>query len=392
LLIPEYDIVFLLDEAAQAGVAKQWPCQALSEYMPQVEPEYVWQIVGETAAGIDWKAAEQAFHYKDGWYTDTAGWLMGFTLRRAFEMTQRIMALEHLKESRELSGILLHEDITGGANFIAQWARANEVPCVHVAHGGYGRREAYPGQDWDPHLKLRADVVCVWNEAQQASYLRQGAAPASVRLTGAGIMDHWFDIVPDKRWAKEMFGLDPDRPVLTWLGDFATFSIDSVAKQIDAGFATICEAMKLLSDWQFIVRPHPGQHPWMQEWHAKMLKEHDMHGTIVMGDYMELIAQASDVFYTATGSTACVEASIVGTPTVVTADSLKDDPFYIWAEAGNPQALTDAIKVCRGREKTGEWRDAKNKALYELCWLADGKATERVMAVINEYFKHVKAA
>lgn len=389
LLVKDFDLVFLRDDAAQsAKAATGWPVEGLQTYAAPLSAMQLWQAVGEIVRAIDWDKAHAAFPPQ----AQADKWLLGFIMQQLGNIVPHLLALDNLRQKRQVAGVLLHEDVTNGANYVAQWAAIEGIPCVHVAHGSYGSMKADKGEDRNIHLYLTADTICVWNEAQQAAYLRQGALPSQVRLTGSGMMDKWFRMQPDRAFACDGYGLDRERPVVTFIGDFALSLGEGAqvgADRITEGFHTFCEAVKLLPDWQVIARPHPGTHAWDANWHANIMRKHGVHGVVVAGESMELIAQASDVFVTPTGSMANVEASVIGVPSCGARgldNSRDDNPFWTLYEAGDAQSLADAIKAARGKQHETDWQEARNREVYAMAWLPDGKATERVMAVLKERF------
>jgi len=382
-----WDLVFMIEETAKMGRQIGWPATFLGEYMPKLTHEAMWQVVASDFVSIDWEKAEAAFRF-EGWDAHAEDWLKGWTIKQLGDLAPRLACLDNLAQTRQVAGVLLHEDITNGANYVAQWARNHKIPCVHVAHGGYGMnwRPDVPVSWWDVHLSMNSDVVCCWNEGQAQSFLANGARPDQVVVTGPGIFDHWVKLARDTKFAREILGLEQNRPVVAWLGDFCIKNEPrGTDDRITSGFKTFLEAAKLLADWQVIVNPHPGMHVWNVQWHVDRMNEAGVHG-IVVENNIELIAQAADVFYTATGSTVCIEASVLGTTTALPSDIAKGDPFYIGCDWRDPASIADAIRRAYGRATDLDWREARSKALVQLVGVPDGKATDRVMAVLRQRF------
>jgi hypothetical protein len=132
-------------------------------------------------------------------------------------------------------------------------ARAASVPTALIVHS------------WD-NLTTKGlvhgdpDRVLVWNPAQRREAIELHDVPSSrVHITGSAAWDHWFGMRPTPR--REFcrgLGLDPDRPVLTYL-----CSSTPVAPEEGAVVEQWVEAVRRAPDPRvrgagILIRCHPG--------------------------------------------------------------------------------------------------------------------------------------
>ncbi len=389
----EYDLVFLEETTTKWAKDQGWPVQYLAEYGVHESVDLLWQIIGKLLLQIDWQKAEQAFRWGNK-HAQADRWLIGYVIRCYADIIPKVLALDNLLEQREVAGLILHEDVSNLFQYIAQWAKARGVPSVHVAHGPYGSVEPQSYEPYDVHSYLSCDHLCVFNEGQRQLYLRNGAMPEQVHLTGAPEMDKWH-FTPDREHAKEMFGLDKNRPVVMYIGDWANqlHGGDSL-DVVDRGFAEFLEGVKLLPDWQVLVKVHPGTHKWDTKWHADMMKERGVHGVVTL-PHLELSVQAADVMYTPRESTVCWEGAIIDRPSVrpiLEEIGAVDSDFYMYCIGESPESVAEAIRKARGIELTDAWQAAKRRVVYDKLYLTDGRATERVVNKIREVFASADTA
>lgn len=396
-LSQEFDLVVTTKDQAK-NVTAQFGVQNvrnLTDWYPQVAPDNILQKCLLPVAYIDWDSAYERFRWP-GWTCIPEEWLMGFTARMLSEIVPLIGALDRLLAEKKVAGVVVHEDLTPHMAYVVEWARSRGIPSVHVAHGSYGSA-AYKGQglpdEYNVHSFLWADTMCVWNEMQRDFMIANGAPPERVILTGCGNEDRWFNIPKDGRAAKMKFGFDEHDKVCLMLGTFAQhMSADTTTDWIDEHVRLFLQAAKDMPGWRFILNAHPGRHKWTAAWHAEQMRAAGVHG-IATEDHIEMCVQACDVIFDVAGSQAGVEAGILNRASVQFVHSGewgKPKPeFYTYAEK-TPESIREAILRAVDRPKTQEWQEARNKAVYDMMWIPDGKATERVLAVIREKFAEPK--
>lgn len=196
---------------------------------------------------------------------------------------------------------------------------------VRVAQG-LGLPSVIAVASWDnlsskQPIRVRPDVVTVWNETQRAEAQRfHGLPKGSIAVTGAHVYDSWFERTASPR---ETFcasvGLDPDRPFLLYLGGALFPSPITEARfALDWVRALRGSEDPLMRDVQILLRPHPTR---ADEWAAVDFSgEHDV---IAPGSdgRMPVAADAKQYFYDSLfhsaavaglNTSAMIEAGIIG--------------------------------------------------------------------------------
>jgi hypothetical protein len=388
-LAQDFDQVLLADPTANALKQASIPgIIALSSLMPPVQPEALFQVIAEEMLEIDWAKAEAMFK-GEGFNAKADLWLKGYVMRQLAELMPRIMALDNLISRRKVVGVLVHEDITNETNYLIQWAKLHNIPSVHVTHGGYGYDKLAPT---NVHAYLAADWCCTWNDIQKSWLVMHGADPEHIFVTGPGHNDKWSKIVPDKEAARKTLGLEQDKPLVVYLGTFTSLLMagdmggeDAVGK----AFELFLQATKHLDGWQILANAHPGRHQWTSQWHASKMRELGVKGSAIE-NHIELCIQAADVLCSGFESQAMTEAGILNTPSVVYSNpaySFIPHGEFIQEAAATPEGIAEVVRATKGIELAEKWKMARNKAVYDVMYLADGKATDRVMAVLKDKFR-----
>lgn len=396
-LSKDYDLVMTLNHQAEQMRA-QWGVNSvglITFATPAGQQEqlqnYLWPL-----AVIDWDGANSLWHWP-GWEAQPEKWLLGHLADQLIKILPQIQAADNLKKQRDVAGVLLHEDVTCETNWLAQWAQTRDVPSVHVAHGSYVGEQDLSRRHheaWDVHSHLHCDVICTWNERQRDLYLRNGAKPEQVIVTGSPMEDKWMRVPKGpmaKAVAKAKLGFNEHDKVVLCISSFALqlhandMLHDYIAEHLDL----FLEAMKLLPEWKILISAHPGRHMWTAEWHAEQLKRHGLHGNCLVNT-MDLCGQAADVAFDVAGSLAAMEISLLDVATVrlnLPHDEVLDTTGCCAMVDMNPQAIAAGLKAAWRKPQDPAWQEARNKFVYDSIWIPDGKATERVLGVIRERFK-----
>ncbi len=112
------------------------------------------------------------------------------------------------------------------------------------------------------HMRVRPDMVTVWNEHQKAEAVSyHGVDAGRVAVTGAQLFDRWFDRQPSQSREEfcRMVGLPADRPIVLYTGSSVFIARSEVeapfVRRWIAGLRNSGDAM--LRDAAILIRPHP---------------------------------------------------------------------------------------------------------------------------------------
>jgi hypothetical protein len=214
--------------------------------------------------------------------------------------------------------------------------RSPQVDVIKSAHA-LGIPAALCVASWD-HLttkgliRVRPDLISVWNEEQRAEALKYHDIPASsIVVTGAQPFDRWFERRPTAREAFcRKIGLPANKPFVLFVGSTASISAPDAELTFVRRWIAALRAHPPLADLSILVRPHPfNSRHWSEadvadlpdvavypHW-ANPVNEADRQ------DYFDSLYHSETVV--GINTTAMIEAAIVGrTVHSVLADEFKD--------------------------------------------------------------------
>lgn len=237
-----------------------------------------------------------------------------------------------------------------------------------------------------------ADRMTVCSERQQEFWLRAGADPATLAVTGQPRFDYYLQ---PSAWPAPA----QDGPTVLFL----SYSVDAYHPE-EGGSANPWESLHRQTEaglhdlarrgWRVLIKPHPQQSPeHVRAWRERAGELWDQSVLFVDPgtDVRELIVTADVVV--GFQSTALLEAMVAGRPTVYTgwderAIEMGGDliPFQDWdgeiAVLRTPDALAPAVASLRGR-RFDDGIQARRRAIAErYLGPLDGGACDRVLAIL----------
>ncbi|OYY95894.1 MAG: hypothetical protein B7Y41_01015 [Hydrogenophilales bacterium 28-61-23] len=141
--------------------------------------------------------------------------------------------------------LLINEDLMPGGRMAAEWAKAHQVPSLHLAHG------IALATPYTVHAALTADVLAVFGERGGEGYRDIGISPDRLRVTGNPAWDVYAGLKAEKPRVREAlnekFGLDPSAPLLvfgtTWAAFYTAASYAAIYDETLATFLLACRAL-----------------------------------------------------------------------------------------------------------------------------------------------------
>ena len=182
-------------------------------------------------------------------------------------------------------------------------------------------------------VQPKPDRALVWNEIQRREAVEMhGLAGDTIRVTGAQLFDHWFEMTPRRSrqdFCREVGGLDPDRRIILYLCSSSFVCPDEVSfvKRWIAGLRAAPEADVRKAG--IVIRPHPAH---SAQWRSADLNAWDDVVVWPQGsgvpidadrkhDYFDSLYHADAVV--GINTSGFIEAGIVGRRTL----SLRTDEF-----------------------------------------------------------------
>ena len=290
-----------------------------------------------------------------------------------------LAALDKLGEARTVVAAVVHEDVTLEMRALVGWCRTRNIPTVHVPHAPCHLR---PDAGRDIHTETRADWIAASGQYMAEFYARYGFPAERIRITGAPQWDNLYrGSVPERAEAKQIMGVKGEPRVMgyatTW---WQTTSLrGGFENELNVGFETVLAAARALEAF-LIVKVHPNEGQ-SEDAYKAVLEQYGVRGLITR-HHLTYAVRAMDVLVAQGPSNLCIEAAILGTPSVYiqTAGFDYATPLPLRVQTGNPGALMAAIQA--GGEATPDDWEAM-LTTYNAAH-PDGGAAERAAEFVAE--------
>ena len=230
--------------------------------------------IARDVATYSWylRMPDQSPYYRERWervFPRATRWLIANRLSRSILSRQRISrALAGRSKAAKPFAPIVRELGTKRPDVIVaspmNMTQGREVDYVRAATS-LGIRTVVPVLSWD-NLTTKGsfhadpDVVLVWNVTQRNEAIRfHGIPEEKLVMTGSPVFDPWFQ-ARAPRTREELAraaGLDPFRPIITYLGSSHNIAPDE-RPLIEGLWHALRGSNGALTDAQLVVRPHPG--------------------------------------------------------------------------------------------------------------------------------------
>jgi predicted glycosyltransferase len=270
--------------------------------------------------------------------------------------------------------------------------RLSKIPTMALQHGTIG--QIHKGYlSWKSSISTAGDVRSPFCPIPDKTALfgpyyfdlltKAGAYPLeSVVVTGEPRYDALIKASQtyDRDAFYRKFGLDPNKKLILVLTEAVPIQDGKLFLKC------VLKALKDLSGIEIVVKPHPAE---VGEWYNDVLKEENVKATI-----LSKRADTNEVLYVcnllvASFSTVVIEATILGKLSVTAYLAKASDPTPYFKEVSlrvyKEEDISPAIRKALYDDKTREaLKRAGAKFVFEHAYKMDGKATERVTAIIEE--------
>ena len=286
--------------------------------------------------------------------------------------------LEALKNERQISGCVVHEDVTPDARTIVLWCKAKGIPTIHVPHANC----LYTGEGYDIHTESISDYIAAAGEYMREWYVKRGYNPDRIRVCGQPQLDSWYGmggLKPSRKESRDILGIDEKDYLLVYAtswgqltsarGDFDVEYENSLREVI----ATTKELGAILC-----IKMHPGEAQGQEQIYLNVLKESGVTG-FVTRQFNEYVLRAADALVSHGPSNICIQAAILGVPTVFI--PTEDFEFTIPGPVMSMMSLTHAVRISQmlDRDKNWEIFSRQMNSVHPL-----GNAAERVTEFVRE--------
>jgi len=271
--------------------------------------------------------------------------------------------------------------------------KLNKVPTLAIQHGSIGPvHKGYmyskgsisaSGSIETPYCPI-PDKTAVYGKYDYDLLTKMSSYPiSSVVIAGQprydilAAADSFFD---REKFCKRL-NLNPSRKIVL----IATENIP--ISEGKAFLKRVLRALKNFPELQIVVKPHPLE---KGEWYRKVVEEENASGVVVLSKYSDTFEALYACDLLVTGfSTVITEAIILGKAVVSMHLSRSEDPTPYYKEVTlrvyREEDLVPSIRKALYDEETKEkLKEAGRKFVYKHAYKQDGKATERVVNLIEE--------
>jgi hypothetical protein len=276
--------------------------------------------------------------------------------------------------------VLVHNDVEPLTRMAALWAKSHAVPCLHVPHAiyidGFDRGEV----GCDIHDIVTASHICVAGPYQKDWYDARGG---NTIPTGLPQFDKWARIASDRVRSRELLGLDPYKPVVTFASSWRQdTNLAGCHDGLEEAYLNFLSAARSLPDVQYIIKLHPRGNN--AEWHLKLAQATHV-DCLVTALHLEHVLAASNGVIAYGPSNLLIEAAYFPLQ-LMSLGGFQDDP-EINTITSETDELRDAIQYAALVAPS----DLK-AFTYKYAGIPDGLATNRIIGVALQLLPEVPHA
>lgn len=322
LLSETYDLVMLYPAAANEAIGLGLPAAALASVTDGALQDAIQNqaalLSARVVAGLPQIAERTARLYGPERPAPLNGhlgeWFAGYAHQLILGEVAILAQLARLGGAgRRIAGCVTHEDVAPDTRALVAWCNGKGVPTIHVPHAPC---HLLPGVA-DIHRETRTQYIAASGPLAAKFYTDSGFPAANIRLTGA---PHWDELyhgaLPTRREARAVLAV-PDGPCLlyqtTW-GQTTSLRSD-FEREFEAGFAAVLQAAKE-HDAFLMVKIHWNDgRPEQEERYAKQMEAAGVAGLVTRSHYTYVL-RAADLLIAQGPSNMCLDAAILGTPSV----------------------------------------------------------------------------
>lgn len=270
--------------------------------------------------------------------------LSGYLVTRLNEMAFTVAALDNYQPSL----VVLHNDVEPWMRIIALWAKARNVPCLHVPHAIYLDTNERGAPGTDIHDMISSSHIAVSGPYQAKWYAEraklQHVKPGIV-VTGLPQFDRLARPRMDRAQSHYLLKLDPKRPVITYMSSWRQdTNLLGCTDVVDEGYrAFLAAAAQLGPSYQYVIKLHYRAGEQSHQWHMALAKESGV-PLVIDTQHIDVVLNSSDMYISIGPSNAILEAAMVGTARVAAINGFYYDNEVLKIEP-NPDSIAAAIRT-----------------------------------------------
>lgn len=271
--------------------------------------------------------------------------------------------------------ILVLTDSTPPSKIAVLVGRIAHVPSLLLHYVGMiGRYYACPS--------FLVDKIAVTGEFARDMLIKCGVDKTRLIVTGRPTYDSLVrrKKIFDKDNICNKLGLDPKKKIVV-------FTTQPFLRKNETQVYAICKAMKEFSGLQFVIKVHPAEFSLSN--YERITKDVGVHALITRDSDIYEVLYVCDAMITGFSATA-LDTMMLDKPVITVNFTGLEDPvpyaesgaaIGVYKEKDLVRAIDTVLFDKDARKKLGE---AREKVVYEHSYKMDGKATERVIKLIEQ--------
>jgi len=288
------------------------------------------------------------------------------------EMIRYIELINNALSAEKPRLLVVMNEITTLGNIAVHVAKQKSIKTLCIQHGAIGND---PGS----FVPVSADKVAVWGDSSKRILVNEGTLKEKIVITGAPQFDNIrkLNVKITEDIAREI-GLNISKKYILFTTQNYPYMEETVRQ--------VCKAVKSIPDLQFVIKTHPAEYSTKN--YEKIIKKSDVKGILTKKYLYPLIKGCSAMI--TVSSTTGLETLIIGKPLITINLSGKPDTMpYAKSRAAigvyKSGDILPAIKSVLEDEKVRKKLAKKaKKFIYEQCYKIDGKASDRIIDLINK--------
>lgn len=302
-------------------------------------------------------------------------WLSGLMMAHLVDLYVNMRVLDAYVENTEISGIVVHEDVTPKFRALALWGKARSIPVIHIPHNN-----CYATVRPDIHDQSVADWILASGPYMRDWYAARGFSKERIKITGYPGWDDWADVPLDRARARATLHIEPEETVVTLCTGWPqrTNFVDDHSMTEAMVHLTMDAARD--EGWRIIWKLHPGDVQGQEQHGANFAARYGL-DAIVTRDHLPYAIKAADVVVSTGPSNVLVEAGLGNVPPALfNLRGYAFDRTPPWVIEPNKEAIKATVNKLVSSD---EWAKKRAAFVRRYAFRDDGKAGERAMRQIK---------
>ncbi len=237
--------------------------------------------------------------------------LPGYILSRIKDVSLVLATLDYIQTTDDkVELVLVHNDVEPALRLLALWARAHNVPCLHIPHAIYLEHEGRGLPGSDVHDLITASHIVCAGPYQQQWYRERGATDNQLIATGLPQFDRLAKPSLPREQAVRLLNYDPVLPVIAYMSSWRQdTNLLGCHSGVEEAYLEFLAAAKQLPELQYVIKCHPNGNN--VEWHVAEAEKLGVR-CVVTAEHLDVVLAAADVILAYGASNVILEAAVVG--------------------------------------------------------------------------------